>query len=197
MPNIKGVNTPGSPLEDPVLRLALAAVLIAALSLPAAARADEADLALLSGTWVLAEREDSIRARIDQAIEGLMDQMEGVYAALRWVARPQLRKWAKVCERYELRVDGTNFVWRCNDEDAQERAFGRSSAPIIGEDGNIYDVKVALNDSSVRVLTDGVSGGERAVFASSDPSTMLVSKSMYSPHMPDEVAWTMRYRRIE
>lgn len=197
MPIIKGVNTPRIVLEEPVSRLALAAVLIAALSLPSAAFAADVLPGQLSGTWVLAEREDSIRARIDDAIEGLMDQMEGVYAALRFVARPQLRKWAKVCERYELRVDGTNFVWRCNDEGAQERAFGQTSAPIIGEDGNVYDVRVALNDAGVRMSTDGVSGGERALFLPADGSTMLVTKSMYSPHMPDEVSWTMRYRRIE
>jgi hypothetical protein len=179
-----------------VPRPSLALLLVFLLSLPSAASAGD-QVAQLSGTWVLAEREDTVRSRIDDAIESLMDQMEGVYAAFRWVARPQLRKWAKVCERYELRVDGDQFLWRCDDDVAQERLFGRASAPIIGEDGNIYDVRVAVADAGVQMVSDGASGGERAVFRPADARTMLVSKAMYSPHMPDEVAWTMRYKRID
>jgi hypothetical protein len=179
-----------------VRRVVLATVLIAALSLPAAAFAGD-ELTHLSGTWVLAEQEDSIRARIDRAIEGAMDQMEGVYAAFRWVARPQLRKFAKVCERYELEVNGDHFTWRCDDDGAQERVIGKGSGPVIGEDGNIYDVKIAATSAGVRMLSEGAAGGERAVFAQADDSNLLVSKAMFSPHMPDEVAWTMRYRRIE
>ncbi len=176
--------------------IALTALLITALSLPAIASAGDS-AAQLSGTWVLAEQEDTIRTRIDDAIESIMDQMEGVYAAFRWVARPQLRKFAKVCERYELRVDGDQFTWRCDDDGAQERVFGKGSAPIIGEDGNIYDVRVALNDSAISMTSDGASGGERAEFLPRDGSTMVVRKAMYSPHMPDEVSWTMRYRRVQ
>lgn len=178
-------------------RLPVLVVLILTLALPGLATAGERDLEQLSGTWVLAEGEDSIRARIDQSIDGMLSQMDGVYAAFRWIAGPQLRKYAKVCSRYELKVEGDQFVWRCDDDGRQVRNFDKAAAPIVGEDGNLYDVSVALMSEGIRMLKEGVSGGERAVFQADDPGTLVVSKAMFSTHMPNEVAWSMTYRRIE
>ena len=110
-------------------------------------------------------------------------------------AAPQVRQGLRAL--HDLRVDGDQFTWRCDDDGEQERFFGRGSAPIVGEDGNLYEVKVALNESAIAMTSDGASGGERAVFRPADSGTMVVSKAMYSPHMPDEVSWTMKYRRVE
>jgi hypothetical protein len=172
-------------------------ILLALVVLPlAAAQAPSAELQVLaSGHFVLVEPHAVYEPRLDAAVEQGM-------ASLPFIVKPLARLRLKpavyetVCPELSLQLDGERLYLSCGGEQAPfHRRLDGSDGPIM-DDGDAYQVVINLQEHSVGLRFAGDKGGQANRYDFEADGGMVLHATIFSPYLPDDLSWTLRYRRV-
>jgi hypothetical protein len=158
-----------------------------------AATAAVAGEPLLSGSFRLAEPPDQVTEKHTGAIERAVSSLPW---AFRPFARPRLEGAVNNCAKVELDLASERFRARCDAEPAFEMPRGAEHA-ITGDDGKRYDVDLTVTDTQATLQFEGEEGGQRTTYAPQPDGSLLLTKELFSPHLPEPVRWTVLYRPAE
>lgn len=183
-------------LEVVLSRLAhmLALGVLCASMAPAPSPAAPPLPAQLSGQWVLDDTPDGLREKVDAAIETAVVHMP---RAFRLFARPALRKHATTCDELFLDVDSQTVTRQCNDGAPLTRLLDNSEGDIVGKDGKRCDVDVTLDRFGVHLVFQNTEGGQRDHYRTEGGDTLVVTHELYAEQLPEDLVWTVRYRRAK
>ncbi|MBW1881086.1 MAG: hypothetical protein JRJ84_22260 [Deltaproteobacteria bacterium] len=148
----------------------------------------------MTGRFVSAEEESTVRARIDQSVEHTAMQFPW---AIRPLARPRLREGAIFCPDFSTHLEAETLTIQCAGKSALVRRLDGSDGPFTLEKGKAYDTDIQLEDvHTLAVSYVGERGNRdvRYVFRA-DGVRLLVS--VYGPHLTTPMQWDIDYRRVE
>lgn len=145
----------------------------------------------LTGRYSLAEPPAALVTKHEEAVEQALKQLPW---AFRPFARSRLAQAVRNCAVVELRLDPTTFRSRCDDDGPVTHARGADSA-LTGDDGKRYTVALTTTAESATISFTGDEGGQRTIYAPQPDGALLLTKELFSPHLPKPVRWTVRYRR--
>ena len=171
--------------------------LLALLAVPVIfAQAPSAELqALASASFVLADAPVVYEPVLDAAVEGGMESLPFFVKPL---ARLRLRPavYETVCPKLDLALDGERLHVSCGGEQAPfSRRLDGGDGPIQ-DDGDTYHVQVLITERSVGLRFAGDKGGQSNIYAFEPDGGMVLHATIFSPYLPDDLVWTMRYRRV-
>ncbi len=150
--------------------------------------------AQLTGQWVIADTPDELIANLEEAIETAVASMP---RAFRLFARPALRKHATTCDEVYLEMDGHTVTRQCDAKAPLTRRLDNSEGAIVGKDGKPCDVDVAVDRSSVQLSFQNTEGGQRDHYRAEGGDVLVVTHELYAPQLPEDLVWTVRYRRVK
>ncbi len=168
--------------------LLVAAVQAAAPSVELQARA--------TGHFVLAEPREVYVPRLEAAVE---DGMASLPFFIKPLAKLRLRPavFNTVCESVDLALTAERFDISCGGELAPfSRALDNSDGPII-DDGDPYDVRVEHGENWVSIRFSGEMGGRASRYELEPDGGMVIHTVIFSGYLPDELSWSLRYRRAD
>lgn len=162
----------------------------------AAAQVPSAELqALASGHFVLAETPVAYAPKLDAAVEQGMASLPFIIKPL---ARLRLKPavYETVCPELSLGLDGERLYLSCGGEQAPfDRRLDGSDGPII-DDGDAYQVEILLQERAVGLRFAGDKGGQANRYVFDADGGMTLYATIFSPYLPDDLTWTLRYRRV-
>ena len=145
----------------------------------------------LTGTWILDESDETLRARHESAIQSAVDQLPW---ALRPFARGPLEKIIRSCRELKLRFDSEALHLRCDDLPPFELAPPRPRSTIHGERGEPIEVRWSTTPASATLAFQGEEGGQTTTYLLQDDALQLTT-TLQGPRLPEPVSWEARYRR--
>jgi hypothetical protein len=170
-------------------------ITLALLASAGAADPPAAELrALATGRYVLAEAPPAYEPRLNAAVERGMASLPFF---IRPLARAKLRPavYETVCSVVTIALDGERLQVSCGGAQAPfSRRLDGTDGPLI-DDGDAYDVEVLLTDHAVGLRFSGDSGGQANTYAFEPDGSMTLRSSIFSRFLPDDLSWSLRYRR--
>jgi hypothetical protein len=152
--------------------------------------------ALATGRFVLAEAPSAYQPRLDAAVEQGMVSLPFIIKPL---ARLRLRPavYETVCEELSLGLDGERLRVSCGGEQAPfDRRLDGSDGPIF-DDGDAYRVDILVTERSVGLRFEGDRGGQANTYRFEPDGSMVLQATIFSPYLPDDLNWSLRYRRSD
>lgn len=144
----------------------------------------------LDGHYVLAEDPAAVEGRRQAAIHYAV---EALIPVLRPVGRPILGRAAHPCDTWDLSLDPDWLRVGCNTDGTMW--VSRHEGLTVDADGRSYQIRLATGPSELVVTWDGAIGGLRTIYRAEPDGGLVVTRTVHSPHLPEPVVWTARYRR--
>ncbi len=164
-------------------RLALPALLL--LALPVLARASSGKSRYLRATPD-AETERILAAAVDRAAANV----SWVY---RGIARPRLAEVATACPAYTFHIEGDAFQVACDGRDPFRWQVGQTGS-FTDPKGAEQQVELLRKGSAYHLTIKGDQGGKAWVYAFGDGGALRVEQRVFSPHLGEDMVWTLDYR---
>jgi hypothetical protein len=172
--------------------LLLAAALLAAG--PGLAAPTPAQQQTMTGRFVSAEDEPTVRARIDQAVEDCAAQFSW---AIRPFARPRLREGAIFCPDFSTHLEAETLTIQCAGRSALVRLLDNSDGPFTLDRGKAYDTEIQLVDEHTLAVSYIGERGNRDVRYAFHADGLRLSVSVNGPQLKIPMQWEIDYRRVE
>jgi hypothetical protein len=161
-----------------------------------AAGAPSAELqAKATGRFALADSPSVYEPELDAAVELGMVSLPSI---IRPLARLRLKPavYATLCPEIELGLSGELLDVSCGGEQAPfSRRLDGSDGPIIDATG-AYQVEITHGDDWVSMRFAGDKGGQINRYTFGLDGGMVLNGTIFSPYLPDDLSWTLRYRRV-
>lgn len=145
----------------------------------------------LTGTWVLDETDEALRARHEAAVQSALDQLPW---ALRPLARSPLQQIIGNCRELELGVHTETFRLRCDAHPELRVDPRRSPQPVEGQNGERIEMRIEAAPHAATLAFQGPEGGQRTAYHL-DGDRLVVTTRLQGERLPEPVTWTVRYRR--
>ncbi len=175
----------------------MSALLLLGIGLAVGVEAPSASLrARATGHFVLAEPPTVYEPRLDAAVEKGMESLPFIVKPL---ARLRLRPavYNTVCGEVSLALDVETFQLSCGGEQAPfTRRLDGSDPPLI-DDGDPYQVEVRVEADRVGLRFSGDKGGQANTYVFQTDGSMVLHATIFSKYLPDDLSWTLHYRRAD
>ena len=151
-------------------------------------------LARATGSFVLAEGPALYEPKLDAAVESGMDSLPFFVKPL---ARLRLKPavYETVCPGLSIGLSAEVFDLSCGGEQAPfSRKLDGSDGPVIDE-GDAYQVRIEHGPDWVSIRFSGEKGGQANRYVFQPDGGMVLHATIFSPYLPDDLSWTLRYRR--
>jgi DNA-binding LytR/AlgR family response regulator len=167
-----------------------------ALAWSAVARSEpSAELqAKMTGTFRLAESEDTVKERLAAAIERAIEPMSFI---VRPIARSRLHRPVYYCKQYRLALDAAAVHVTCDDRPRIDRRLDNSEGRITGLDDEPLDVHVSTAADSVQMTFASSDGKRTTTYRFGDAGALEVNVKIESESLERPVAWKVHYRRAQ
>jgi hypothetical protein len=145
---------------------------------------------------VLAEAPAAYAPRLDAAVER---GMEALPFFIKPLARLRLRPsvYETVCPSLSLSLTEALLDVSCGGEQAPfSRRLDGSDGPIL-DDGDAYQVVIQHGPRWVSLRFAGDKGGQENRYQFEADGSMVLSATIFSPYLPDDLVWSLRYRRVD
>jgi len=149
---------------------------------------------LATGSFVLVEGPAAYEPRLDQAVEQGMDSLPFVIKPL---ARLRLKPavYETVCPELSLALSTEILDVSCGGAQAPfSRRLDGSDGPIM-DDGDPYQVRIEHGPDWVSLRISGDKGGQTNRYVFQPDGSMVLHATIFSSYLPDDLNWTLRYRR--
>ncbi len=168
--------------------------LLLLVGLAGAAAPEPGLLAQASGSFVLAQSAATYEPTLDAAVE---KGMESLPFFVKPLARLRLKPavYETVCPELSIGLSAELFDLSCGGEQAPfSRRLDGSDGPIIDE-GDAYQVSIQHGPDWVSIRFSGDKGGQANRYVFQPDGGMVLHATIFSPYLPDDLNWTLRYRR--
>lgn len=143
------------------------------------------------GTWVIAEPEAVIQARIDAAV----DKAAAEFGMFKGIARPRIARGAVWCRQYVMDLTADPLRWTCDDKKelaTPQDQLGKSRTLNLPQ-GKVKSV-ISWEGDDLKARFGDADGARSNVFRF-DGDRMVVEISIESSKLSAPVRWTIPYRR--
>ncbi len=151
---------------------------------------------LTTGHFVLADDPAIYEPVLDAAVE---QGMESLPFFIKPLARMRLRPavYETVCPELTLGLSSSLFDVSCGGEQAPfSRRLDGSDGPIM-DDGDAYQVRIEHGPRWISLRFAGDKGGQANRYSFEADGSMVLHATIFSPYLPDDLIWSLRYRRVD
>jgi hypothetical protein len=141
------------------------------------------------GSWRKATPDDETRRRLDAAVDRAAESVSWIY---RGVARPKLAEQAAACAAYTFAIDTDNFQVQCDDKPPFAWRIDHRGA-WSDPKGKQHTVELRRSGDAYTLTIDGDQGGKRWVYSFMGGQALRVEQRIFSPHLGQDMVWTLDY----
>ncbi|MBJ7536473.1 hypothetical protein I8J31_02125 [Marinomonas sp. C1424] len=146
----------------------------------------------IDGVWHL-QNADNTQAQLDEAVESVVKEMNFFIRAL---ARPVLKKQTQICQDWKLSSTPDQFMWQCDDIEADTISV-TAQGEVIKVDDEEIEIMGTFKETSDSVIT--ILESERGIRTNTwqqvSDNELLYTTKLESEKLPKPLTWTLSYKK--
>lgn len=136
---------------------------------------------------------DDARGAVAAAVDAALAAQSAI---VRGVARPKILERASVCATYDTRRAPAGFSVTCDGAAAAVTALDGVERAAVRPDGVAYRLSGRQDGDVVELRFSGESGSQTVRYRVVG-AALEVSKTLHVDRLGVDIAWTLRYRRVD